>query len=246
MEVHHHPQVEKKSFKEYLLEGLMIFLAVSMGFIAENIRENIADREKAEVYMKSLISDIKDDHNFLVKYHQLYIVKLPLLDSLIIQLNEPAISINTNNLYYYARLASKSDGYPVNTRTIDQMKNSGSFRVIKNENVSVGIVAYYALTEQVKLYESIEQQEENEYRKIAVQIFNAVIFNEINSTLRVQRPVNNPALRTNDKKILGDLSGWAHYIKNTRIGIDYYKSELIKKGDSLTSLIQKEYHLEKE
>ena len=61
MEVHHHPQVEKKSFKEYLLEGLMIFLAVSMGFIAENIRENIADREKAEVYMKSLISDIKDE-----------------------------------------------------------------------------------------------------------------------------------------------------------------------------------------
>ena len=64
--------------------------------------------------------------------------------------------------------------------------------------------------------------------------------------MQVQRPVNNPALRTNDKKILGDLSGWAHYIKNTRIGIDYYKSELIKKGDSLTSLIQKEYHLEKE
>ncbi len=31
MEVHHHPHVEKKNFKEYLLEGLMIFLAVSMG-----------------------------------------------------------------------------------------------------------------------------------------------------------------------------------------------------------------------
>ncbi len=30
----------KKSLKEYLLEGLMIFVAVSMGFIAENIREN--------------------------------------------------------------------------------------------------------------------------------------------------------------------------------------------------------------
>ncbi len=34
MEVHHHPHVEKKSFKEYFLEGLMIFLAVTMGFIA--------------------------------------------------------------------------------------------------------------------------------------------------------------------------------------------------------------------
>ena len=39
MEVHHHPHVEKKSFKEYILEGLMIFIAVSMGFAAESLRE---------------------------------------------------------------------------------------------------------------------------------------------------------------------------------------------------------------
>jgi len=31
MEVHHHPHVEKKNFKEYFLEFLMIFLAVTMG-----------------------------------------------------------------------------------------------------------------------------------------------------------------------------------------------------------------------
>jgi len=34
MEVPHHPHVEKKSFKEYFLEGLMIFFAVTIGFIA--------------------------------------------------------------------------------------------------------------------------------------------------------------------------------------------------------------------
>ena len=30
MEVHHHPQVEKKGFKGYFLEFLMIFLAVTI------------------------------------------------------------------------------------------------------------------------------------------------------------------------------------------------------------------------
>src|ERR1700744_5322911 len=45
MEVHHHPEVEKKGFKEYILEGLMIFLAVFMGFVAENISERISDHE---------------------------------------------------------------------------------------------------------------------------------------------------------------------------------------------------------
>jgi hypothetical protein len=33
MEVHHHPEVEKKGFKGYLLEGLMIFIGVSMDFL---------------------------------------------------------------------------------------------------------------------------------------------------------------------------------------------------------------------
>ena len=37
MEVHHHPHVEKKNFKEYFLEFVMIFLAVSYLFFAENM-----------------------------------------------------------------------------------------------------------------------------------------------------------------------------------------------------------------
>jgi hypothetical protein len=47
MEVHHHPELEKKGLKEYVLEGLMIFLAVMMGFVAENIRENISEHKRA-------------------------------------------------------------------------------------------------------------------------------------------------------------------------------------------------------
>lgn len=48
MEVDHRPQLhhQAKPWKEYLLEGLMIFLAVSLGFIAENIRERISENKK--------------------------------------------------------------------------------------------------------------------------------------------------------------------------------------------------------
>ena len=61
MEVHHHPHVENKSFKEYLLEGLMIFLAVSMGFIAENIREYINNHETERKNMEIMVSNFKLD-----------------------------------------------------------------------------------------------------------------------------------------------------------------------------------------
>lgn len=39
MEVHHHPHVEKKNFKEYFLEFVMIFLAVFLGFCREYKRK---------------------------------------------------------------------------------------------------------------------------------------------------------------------------------------------------------------
>lgn len=41
MEVHHpHVPTHSKPWKEYLLEGLMIFIAVTLGYGAENIREH--------------------------------------------------------------------------------------------------------------------------------------------------------------------------------------------------------------
>ncbi len=61
MEVHHHPQVEKKGFKEYLLEGLMIFIAVMMGFFAESLREHLVDRERETQYMQGMVVDLRKD-----------------------------------------------------------------------------------------------------------------------------------------------------------------------------------------
>jgi hypothetical protein len=60
MEVHHHPHLDsdshrKKNFKEYFLEFLMIFLAVTLGFFAESLREHINDKAKSEQYIQSFL-----------------------------------------------------------------------------------------------------------------------------------------------------------------------------------------------
>ena len=61
MEVPRHPNVEKKSFKEYFLEFLMIFLAVTMGFIAENIWELHTEKEKSSELANSFYEELKSD-----------------------------------------------------------------------------------------------------------------------------------------------------------------------------------------
>jgi len=63
MEVHHHPQLDHKPkpLKEYLLEGFMIFIAVMMGFIAENIRETITNNQHVHQLTTRLVQDLKVD-----------------------------------------------------------------------------------------------------------------------------------------------------------------------------------------
>jgi hypothetical protein len=72
MEIHHHPQLEhkKKHWKEYILEGLMIFIAVMMGFIAENIREGITNRDHVKELVSQLVQDLKSDTTQLNDIYQ--------------------------------------------------------------------------------------------------------------------------------------------------------------------------------
>ena len=61
MEVHHHPHPGKKRFKEYFLEFLMIFLAVTLGFFAESLREHLTDKRIEREYIVSFVEDLKQD-----------------------------------------------------------------------------------------------------------------------------------------------------------------------------------------
>src|SRR3954468_5958326 len=59
MEVHKHPHhvTHKKKWGEYLLEFFMLFLAVFLGFVAENIRESNADHEREKQYAEELYAE---------------------------------------------------------------------------------------------------------------------------------------------------------------------------------------------
>jgi phage anti-repressor protein len=142
MEVHHHPHVEKKSFKEYVLEGLMIFIAVSMGFIAESIRESITDHEKEEQFMTGMVYDLKKDTANLskaIKGNQLLHLKI---DTNLLLINNPdkfAVA------YDLSRLLGTVSGFTrfKNAKTtLVQLKSSGSLRLIKNIEIANAITNY--------------------------------------------------------------------------------------------------------
>jgi hypothetical protein len=71
MEVHHpHHPTHKKKWSEYFLEFFMLFLAVTLGFFAENVREGISNSEKEKAMIVSLKDDLTKDTiqlNYLLK-----------------------------------------------------------------------------------------------------------------------------------------------------------------------------------
>src|SRR5215471_11184399 len=106
MEIHHHSGKDHKpkKFKEYLLEFLMIFLAVSMGFIAENIREHITDRKKEKQYISSFIRNLKDDTSFLFSVIEFDRRQVKGIDS-ILRLSHANMTMDSNrNSFYHLAL----------------------------------------------------------------------------------------------------------------------------------------------
>jgi hypothetical protein len=100
MEVHHHPDLHhrKKPWKEYLLEGLMIFIAVMMGFIAENIREDITNNQHAHELTAQLVADLKTDTSDLNEVIGAQTKILQANDSLFTLLQQPLATADFNRI----------------------------------------------------------------------------------------------------------------------------------------------------
>ncbi len=135
MEVHHHPHVGKKSLKEYFLEGLMIFLAVSMGFIAENIREKFIENERAHELAESLYQEVYADSVQLQKVIASRERKESELNYLINYIRDSSLTKVSTHFYRsftHAFLIVSPIIFEPADGILTQLRNSGSLRYFKN------------------------------------------------------------------------------------------------------------------
>ena len=153
MEVHHHPDVEKKGLKEYLLEGLMIFLAVTMGFFAESIRERVADHEREQQYMESMVRDLALDTAALSAGFPIKEKRLEAMDSVFLFFERnPEPKTVPFNIYRSIMRTTWDMVYTRNTGTIDQLKNAGGLRLIRNPAVRDSLATYDWFWERLRYY----------------------------------------------------------------------------------------------
>ena len=144
MEVHKHPHhvMHKKKWGEYFLEFFMLFLAVFLGFVAENIREHVIENNRAKEYSISLLEDLQNDTTAINKqagYEMLYI---SMADSLLELSKTTLADRNAAKFSFYTRFAYWTTPISWNRNTFEQIKSSGSLRYFKNAALLKKLLQY--------------------------------------------------------------------------------------------------------
>ena len=150
MEVHHHPDLHHKSkkFKEYFLEFIMIFLAVTLGFIAENLREHFADRSKEHQYIEGFVRNLQVDTGTLRYLIAFDSVQVKGIDSFFFLSHTPiSIDSNRREFYFFAlQVFYNSATFKSNDATLQQLKSTGDYRLIERDHVADSLSNYDAAT----------------------------------------------------------------------------------------------------
>lgn len=221
----------------------MIFFAVSMGFIAENIREHITDNEREKEFVKSLVEDLREDQKFFTNINEYFDNRLQMIDSVIQQLNTEFPLRSTRNFYYWSRAITRYSPVIVNTATLDELKYGSNFRLLKKKQLAKKIIEYYNVLPNIKEYESRLSQVDWDYRHTLGEVADGKVLPEmmgINKDLH--RLEYDPPLRNATRDNLAKLAYYAHGMLSIRLAVQESLKSMQQKGAVLLQEIEKEYH----
>jgi hypothetical protein len=242
MEVHHpHHPTHKKKWSEYFLEFFMLFFAVTLGFFAENKREEMAENHREKQYMQRLYEDLKKDTsmlNSLEAYDNLQIKKIDTVNTIILN---NVWNDSTLTYIYRANLKTLENvRLSLNERTAAQLKNSGGMRMIENQEISNKISEYWELSEIIKNFGLGIEELKIKARDKSYSIFDQRYY--INTA--VGEVKNHPKLMTYDKYALTEYANRLNHIMNSMKNVRTpFITKLNDKAKEILIDLKKEYNL---
>ncbi len=234
MEVHHHPHIEKKSFKEYLLEGLMIFLAVSLGFIAENIRENINNHETEKKNMEVIVSNLKLDTANLAAIIQNTSSRSQALDCIeLIRYQDLSDTTLLKSFFISFDRAHLFSYFIPSSAAFEQMKSSDGFKLVKNQEILDSLFGYYD-------YDKTNLELQTKY----AQFFMDQVFSLEDKMFEPGRLLQTSKIIARNPDMMRELFNSLH---NINVALkNFYTPSLqvqLQKASALIGLIKRKYNL---
>jgi hypothetical protein len=253
MEVHHHSHTSRKKWTHYFWEFLMLFLAISLGFYAENTRETILHKKEVKTQLNSMLSDLQSDITLFDSVTDRNSFAAEMSDSLIEKLHSDIT--NTTEIYFAARTVTANLGYYyANTKSFDQLKAAGLLRYIKNKELLDSIGAYYVSFQWLANQIDLLKLKMDEIHKGNSRLFDSYVFQQMLRNIKVMaysglsgkrtninKPLVKPTLLSVDIKDINAVSLNYHYYATT---LKFYIRNAIalqNRGKELIEMIKKEY-----
>ena len=250
MEVHAHAHTPRKKWAHYFWEFFMLFLAVTLGFFVENQREHYIEGQREKKYMENLVQDLaRDTNNYNISI-ALRLQRERQAHQLITMMYSPERDKYLADLYYFARQMPRMNTIFYSTdATMNQLKNSGTLRLIQKAKIAESIVAYNAAMEAYAENRQTEIETRVAFRNTVGNVFDAsVLLTMIDSTgddmdKTVISPVFLKPLITKDQQTINHLCTLVHFLYSQSI---ITRKTLLKhkeQASGLIELLKKEYRL---
>jgi hypothetical protein len=251
MEVHKHPHhvMHKKKWNEYLLEFFMLFLAVFLGFIAENIREHYAEKKHEKEFALQLSEGLQQDTaslSFILRANK---IEKADYDSLLLFLALPDNEEKWKGIYRHIENINGSPQFVSHQVSIEQVQNIGALRYFKNKEIVRQIAEY-------KYWIGLLNYQQNNYTQFCnseLEPFLLSHFNENQVPQRFETHISNSdASQSTIPSFISNAEG-SRFFQN--LVIQGREKLLLPQGNlkkmqdraiELLQLLDKEYHFKKE
>ncbi len=250
MEVHKHPHhiTHKKKWTEYLLEFFMLFLAVFLGFVAENIRENVVERHREKQFMSTMIRDLELDTLQFSSIRKYNANKLTLADSVILFFALHSREKIPVSVYRNAFELIKGGSFFQNSGTIDQLKNSGGLRLITKRIVVDSIQGYDQQMRRLLIRDKFEVDESIKHIDVLQKLFDGTSLSKLFVDTMYYK--NHPDIKNTFTSLnVSYLSEYLNHLIEYRFLIFEdmkLRNQIASRATNLILLIKKEYHLQNE
>ncbi len=249
MEVHHpHHIAHKKKWNEYILEFLMLFVAVSLGFFAENLREQQIEKHREISYLQNVHEDLQLD--------------LKTIDSVIVSNDARLVALDTffnhlkfnkssnEEIYFYVRNLALRSTFESSHIGFDQIKSAGGLRMVKNKAITSGIQEYEKILSSVEKLEELRDRTLEQGRFKMAKVLDAKILYEMSirqtkdGILRFPMPTKADDIMRKDPEALNELLNLVATGLNTNRYITSRLSALHQIGKKLDDAIMHDYGTE--
>ncbi len=255
MEIHHHPDLhhKPKPWKEYLLEGLMIFLAVTLGFFAENFREHRIEKEKETQIIESLVQCLASDTIQIKKIINETAQLIVHIDNFI-KLKNADLSVLQNKTKFinegFHGFASEHF-FRTNDGALEQLKSSGMFHLMHKQSIIDSILKY-------NLFNKSTLDQEADYYFIWKEVF--TLFRQIvdlsilRDTMSLRYTITDSKINfefkniesislQNDKEKINTLHGIAAILAGTEDIYVFRLKDQLDYGKRLINYLKKEFNI---